>query len=90
MNKEKEEMLEELRVKRSNLQERAPQNIVIQNIKLLGTIQLTEIETEKEQEGIKIAKLYLVEEYNKETDEIMLKYYADDEFIGIDNEGKDR
>lgn len=87
MNKEKEKILEELKVKRSNLQEKLPQNIVIQNIKLLGSIQLTEKETEKE-EGSKIAKLYLVEEYNKETDEIILKYYADDEFIGIANEGE--
>lgn len=88
MNKEKEKILEELKVKRSNLQERVPQNIVIQNIKLLGAIQLNEVEKDKNQEGLKTAKLYLVEEYNKETDEIMLKYYADDEFIGIDNKGE--
>lgn len=88
MNKEKELILEELRAKKEKLQERAPKNIVVQNIKLLGTIQLNEVENNKEQEGLKTAKLYLVEEYNSETDKIMLKYYADDEFIGIENEGE--
>lgn len=90
MNEEEKEILEQLREKRNKLQEQAPKNIVIQNIKLLGKIDLKrkETEAEKENKEIKKANLYLVEEYDIEKDEIILKYYADDEFIGIDNNGE--
>ena len=85
----KEEILEELRAKRESLQEQAPQNVVIQNIKLLGEVELTKKQSAKdvEQDSKKVGKLYLIEEYNTETDKIMIKYYLDDEFVGISNEG---
>lgn len=85
----KEEILEELRTKRESLQEQAPQNVVIQNIKLLGEVELVKKQSENdvEQDSKKVGKLYLIEEYNTETDEIMIKYYLDDEFVGISNEG---
>lgn len=85
----KEEILEELRTKRESLQEQAPQNVVIQNIKLLGEVELLkkQSENEVEQDSKKVGKLYLIEEYNTETDKIMIKYYLDDEFVGISNEG---
>lgn len=87
MNEEEKEILEQLREKRNILQEQAPKNIVIQNIKLLGKIDLKRKETDDKRENkeIKKANLYLVEEYDIEKDKIILKYYADDEFIGIDN-----
>lgn len=90
MNEEEKEILEQLREKRNKLQEQAPKNIVIQNIKLLGKIDLKRKETEDKRENkeIKKANLYLVEEYDIEKDKIILKYYADDEFIGIDNNGE--
>lgn len=90
MNEEEKEILEQLREKRNKLQEQVPKNIVIQNIKLLGKIDLKRKETEdnRENKETKKANLYLVEEYDIEKDEIILKYYADDEFIGIDNNGE--
>lgn len=91
MNEEEKEILEQLREKRNILQEQAPKNIVIQNIKILGQIELKEKEIgaeDKQEEKIKKANLYLVEEYDIEKDKIILKYYADDEFIGIDNNGE--
>ena len=86
----KEEILEELRNKRNSLQENARENVVIQNVRLLGEVELTRKQNEKGEESDKkrVGKLYLVEEYNTQTDEVIIKYYLDDQFIGINRDGE--
>ena len=81
----KQEAFEELNAKKNKLEldlieQGKDKTTKIQDIKRLGTVQL--LGEEKE------CTLYLVEELDINTDNIILKYYADNTLIGIEKDGQ--
>lgn len=85
----KEEIYEELNAKKNKLEldlieSGRDKTTKIQDIKRIGTIKLQDKETKEEQE----ISLYAVEELDIHSDRVTIKYYAENELIGIEKDGQ--
>ena len=86
---DKEELYEKLvslynKLKLNLIEDGKDKNTIIQDIRYLGTVQLEERIDGLENYTETLKDVYVVEEYDIETDKITLKYYLDDMCIGTE------
>ena len=86
---DKEELYEKLvslynKLKLNLIEDGKDKNTIIQDIRYLGTVQLEEKIDGLENYTETLKDVYVVEEYDIETDKITLKYYLDDMCIGTE------
>ena len=86
---DKEELYEKLvslynKLKLNLIEDGKDKNTIIQDIRYLGTVQLEERIDGLENYTETLKDVYVVEEYDIETDKVTLKYYLDDMCIGTE------